>query len=269
MCHYCGHSRRLPPRCPDCNGLLKFIGTGTQKVQQEIAEIFPGVETLRMDTDTVSAANSHEEILRRFEEERIPILIGTQMVTKGLNFPNVTLVGVINADNSLFAGDYRAQERTFALITQVVGRSGRAEKPGRAVIQTFSPLHEVIKAAAAQDYGAFYDAELQYRQAAQTPPFCEFYCASVSALDEQLAFLCATELKNALTAQFASAANVRVLGPSPAPVFKVNLRYRFRVIAAIPVATAEFRAAFAAVVKHIASDSHFRTTAVFGINGAD
>ena len=142
MCHHCGHSQRLDELCPDGGGTLKYVGAGTQKLEQELGELFPGVGVLRMDTDTVAPAGGHDVLLERFRTEGIPIMVGTQMVTKGLNFENVTLVGVISADQSLYAGDYRSTERTFSLITQVVGRSGRFEKPGRAIIQTFSPENE-------------------------------------------------------------------------------------------------------------------------------
>ena len=156
MCHYCGYSRPLDAACPDCGGQLSFIGAGTQLVVEELEELFPGTEILRMDTDSVAPVGSHELLFERFRNENIPIMVGTQMVTKGLNFENVTLVGVISADQSLYAGDYRAGERTFSLITQVVGRSGRGAKPGRAVIQTFTPQNETILQVAQQDFDAFY-----------------------------------------------------------------------------------------------------------------
>jgi primosomal protein N' (replication factor Y) len=135
MCHYCGFSVPTDGDCPRCGGRLCFSGAGTQKVEAELGQLFPGVKILRMDTDTVGASRSHEAILREFEKENVPILIGTQMIAKGLNFENVTLVGVISADQALYSGDYRSRERTFSLITQVVGRAGRGSKPGRAVIQ--------------------------------------------------------------------------------------------------------------------------------------
>ena len=155
MCHYCGYSRRLEETCPDCGGALNFVGAGTQLVEEELHELFPGTPVMRMDTDTVAPAGSHEKLFEQIRQENIPIMVGTQMVTKGLNFENVTLVGVLSADQSLYAGDYRAGERTFSLITQVVGRSGRGEKPGRAVIQTYTPENETILQAANQDYEAF------------------------------------------------------------------------------------------------------------------
>jgi primosomal protein N' (replication factor Y) len=148
MCHHCGHSEKLPPACPACGGGLNFIGIGTQRVQQErFQERFPGVEVLRKDTDTVTPPTIHEAMLSRFEREKIPILVGTQMVAKGLDFENVTLVGVIAADLALYVDSFRAGERTFSLLTQVVGRAGRGEKAGRAVIQTYTPDNEVIRFA--------------------------------------------------------------------------------------------------------------------------
>ena len=164
MCHHCGHSQAADTGCPDCGGLLRFVGAGTQKIEEELNRLFPQVGIVRMDADTVSGAGSHDALLARFRDEKVPILLGTQMVTKGLDFPNVTLVGVLMADQSLYAGDYRASERTFSLITQVVGRSGRGEAPGRAVIQTFTPQNQVILQAAQQDYDSFYASELEIRR---------------------------------------------------------------------------------------------------------
>ena len=139
MCHYCGHSEPMFRECPHCGGLLNFQGAGTQRLQTELERLFPGTEILRLDADAVSATHSHEALLDRFRQEKIPILVGTQMVAKGLDFENVTLVGVISADQSLYVDDYRASERTFSLLTQVVGRAGRGSKTGRAIIQTFTP----------------------------------------------------------------------------------------------------------------------------------
>ena len=185
MCHYCGYSRRLDQDCPECGGKLKYIGAGTQMIEQELHQLFPDTEVLRMDTDSVAPAGSHEELFRRFKDENIPIMVGTQMVTKGLNFENVTLVGVISADQSLYAGDYRAGERTFSLITQVVGRSGRGAKPGRAVIQTYTPGNETILQAASQDYEAFYQSEIELRRLQGTPPFSELLAVTASGQDEE------------------------------------------------------------------------------------
>lgn len=153
MCHYCGHSEPAADTCPECGGWMKHVGAGTQKVEEELRELFPEAGILRMDADTT--AGGHEEILQTFERERVPILLGTQMVAKGLDFENVTLVGVLSADISLYVDNYRAAERTFSLLTQVVGRAGRGGKTGRAVIQTYTPGNDVIRCAARQDYDAF------------------------------------------------------------------------------------------------------------------
>ena len=171
MCHYCGFSQPVDADCPLCGGLLRHIGTGTQQVEMELETLFPGIPVLRMDTDTVVSAGSHDALLSKFQEEQIPIMIGTQMVAKGLHFENVTLVGVISADQSLYAGDYRAAEQTFSLLTQVVGRAGRGDKSGRAIIQTYTPDNQTILQAANQDYTSFYNSEIQMRRLLYCPPF--------------------------------------------------------------------------------------------------
>ena len=227
MCHYCGHSERAAETCPLCGGRMKHVGAGTQKVEEELRERFPGAEILRMDADTVSGG--HEALLRRFESEKIPILLGTQMVAKGLDFENVTLVGVLSADLSLYVDHYRAAERTFSLLTQVVGRAGRGGKRGRAVIQTYTPDNSVIRAAAAQDYDAFYDAELPLRRVRRYPPFADLFTLTVSGLQESAALRAASGVRRELCRLFADRAEeTEVLGPAPAPVLKVNNRYRYR-----------------------------------------
>ena len=189
-----------------------------------------GVETLRMDADAIAMAGTHEALLQRFARERIPIMIGTQMITKGLNFENVTLVGVLNADQSLYVGDYRANERTFSLITQVVGRAGRRFDTGRAVIQTYSPLHPVILTAARQDYEAFYESEMQTREALRCPPVCDItMITAVGELEQQvLSSLLAlkTRLQSLMEGQFADV-KAPVLGPAAAQMVKVMGRYRY------------------------------------------
>lgn len=233
MCHYCGHSEALPESCPACGGKLTYIGTGTQRVQQQLEECFPGVEVLRMDTDTVSASNSHEKMLTRFQKEKIPILVGTQMVAKGLDFENVTLVGVIAADLSLFADDFRAGERTFSLITQAVGRAGRGSKSGRAVIQTMTPANEVITCAAEQDYDRFYSQEIVLRQLRACAPFRDQFRLSASGPEEHAVVRACLRLRRALEEALKQEQyrelNLEVLGPAPASVAKVNNRYRYRI----------------------------------------
>jgi len=226
MCHYCGHSQRLPDVCPECGGGLNFIGVGTQRVEEELAEIFPGVEMIRMDTDTVTASKPHEYYLERFRKENVPIMIGTQMVAKGLDFENVTLVGVIAADLALYAEDLRAAERTFSLLTQVVGRAGRGEKTGRAVIQTYTPEHEVIRFAARQDYDSFYQQEIGLRKLRGTPPFSDLTVITVSGPDETCVLRTCMKLRGGLK-QGLPGEFCQILGPAPAVIAKVNNRYRY------------------------------------------
>ena len=232
MCHYCGHSEPLPTACPSCGGQLNFLGAGTQKVEAELREAFPGQEILRMDTDTVSATHTHEVLLGKFEREKIPVLLGTQMVAKGLDFENVTLVGVISADQSLYVDDYRASERTFSLLTQVVGRAGRGEKGGKAIIQTFTPENDVIRCAARQDYDSFYQQEIALRRLRGCPPFAELFVFTASARSEGAALRACMRLRQTLETWLKQPALIgleaRLLGPAPASVVKINERYRYR-----------------------------------------
>ncbi len=229
MCHYCGHSQPLPPRCPSCGGLLNFIGLGTQRVQEDLQELFPWAEVLRMDADTISAAQPHEKLLERFQKERIPILVGTQMVAKGLDFENVTLVGAIAPDLSLYVDDFRAGERTFSLITQVVGRAGRGEKAGRAIIQTYTPENDVIRCATCQDYDSFYEMEIMLRQMRSYPPYADMVVITASGLDEGAVLRCCIRLKQGLEgALLGRDVKWQLLGPAPTAVAKVNNRYRYR-----------------------------------------
>ena len=232
MCHYCGFSQPVPERCPSCGGPLKTIGTGTQKVQQELNALFPDMETLRMDTDTVSAVNTHEKILEHFQQENIPILLGTQMVAKGLNLPNVTLVGVLDADLSLYTGGYRAGETTFNLLTQVVGRAGRGDTPGQAVIQTLQPEHQIIRLAAKQDYDGFYDLEIRLRQAQSAPPFGDLAAVTFTGQEEGSVLWGAAKFRDSLNACLRqtpySEERCAVLGPAPCVVPKVNYNFRYQ-----------------------------------------
>ena len=263
-CHYCGYSRRPDDNCPDCGGMLKYIGVGTQMVETELKELFPGSEVLRMDADTVAPAGSHEKLLDRFREEKIPIMVGTQMVTKGLNFENVTLVGVISADQSLYAGDYRAGERTFSLITQVVGRSGRGQKPGRAVIQTYTPDNETIVQAASQDYQAFYEAEIGMRKLQHTPPFSELLSITASGLSEEHVFRACRLIRERLDTLLTDG-SAEVLGPAPLAVVKVNNRFRYRVMI-YGQANKGLRGVAAGVVMEFCRDKQFSDMAIYADN---
>ena len=258
MCHLCGSSAPTGKFCPECGGEYKFVGAGTQKCEEDLRKLFPGIGILRMDSDTTSARHSHEEILTRFREEKVPVLLGTQMVAKGLDFENVTLVGVIDADQSLYAEDYRAHERTFSLITQVVGRAGRGKKPGRAVLQTFTPGNPILAAAARQDYPGFYEEEIRLRERLGTPPFRELILVTVSGPDENGALRAALLAAALLREQVGSiGADIVVLGPTEAPIFKVSGRYRYRICLSLSDTRTACRIVSAAV-KALRAKKEFR-----------
>ena len=232
MCHYCGYSEPAHARCAKCGGAMKAVGSGTQKVEQELKALFPDTAVLRMDADTVAASGGHEAMLRRFRDEQIPILLGTQMVAKGLDFPSVTLVGVLDADMSLYVDNFRAAETTFSLITQVVGRSGRGADTGCAMIQTMTPEHPVLRLAAKQDYDAFYELELQMRQLRSCPPFSDLFTITVAGLEERGLIEASVRLRDALAANLQKEpycrAPAQLLGPAPASVARVNYSYRYQ-----------------------------------------
>ncbi len=209
-----------------------MVGFGTQRVQQRLEEKFPGIQIIRMDADTTTQRVSHEKLLEAFRAGQAQILLGTQMIAKGLDFENVTLAGVLDADLSLYSGDFRAGERTFSLLTQAVGRSGRRDKAGRAVIQTYTPENRVIQAAAAQDYEAFYRYEIEMRQALMAPPFQDLFSFLVSGENqnqaEQAALRLAATLRQWFEGPFQDIA-APVLGPAPPPIWQLNRRYRYQV----------------------------------------
>ncbi len=266
MCHYCGHSQPLPARCPECGGHLKQLGFGTQKVQQQLENLLPEQAVLRMDADTVSAVNTHEKLLGRFKDEKIPILLGTQMVAKGLNFDNVTLVGVLDADMSLYVSSYRAAETTFSMITQVVGRAGRGEKGGRAMIQTMTPKNQVITLAASQNYDAFYEAELPLRQLRGCPPFCDLLTLTFHGHMEDLVHRAAqsfrAQLHAQLSAEFYRSEQVQILGPAPAQVARVNYVYRCRLTLSCKN-TRSLRQLLSYLMREFAKDKNYRGVGVY------
>ena len=273
MCHYCGFSQPAPERCPSCGGPLKTIGTGTQKVQEELSSLFPDMETLRMDTDTVSAVNTHEKILEHFQKENTPILLGTQMVAKGLNLPNVTLVGVLDADLSLYTGGYRAGETTFNMLTQVVGRAGRGDTPGRAVIQTLVPEHQVIRLAAKQDYDGFYDLEIRLRQAQSAPPFGDLAAVTFTGQEEPNVLRGAAVFRDSLNACLRQAPYTEetctVLGPAPCVVPKVNYNFRYQLTLRCRM-TKPLRQLLAYLLRQFSRDKANRGVSAFiDVNGYD
>ena len=273
MCHYCGHSIRVPERCPTCGGPMKPLGTGTQKVQQELSSLFPDIEIDRMDTDTVSAVNTHEKILNHFREEKVPVLIGTQMVAKGLNLPDVTLVGVLDADLSLYTGGYRAGETTFNMLTQVVGRAGRGDSEGRAIIQTMVPQNQIIELAARQDYDAFYALELSLRRVQQAPPFADVAQVTFIGQDEAAVLRGAAKFRDSLKACLQqppyNGETCSILGPAPCVVPKINYNFRYQLTLRCRM-TRELRYLVAHLLREFSKDKANRGVSAFvDVNGFD
>ncbi len=233
-CHWCGRRMPLPTVCPSCESPhLTRMGFGTQRVEQELSDLLPDSSILRMDTDTTSSRYSYEEMLGKFRRHEADVLLGTQMVTKGHDFPDVTLVGVLLADASLYLSDYRAAERTFAMLTQVIGRAGRAEKAGEAVIQTNNPEHECIRLACAQDFEAFYNAEIRLRKALVFPPFCDIVLAMLTSSEEiellRASAILSEKMKEFLEGDYRDVPAV-IYGPFEAPVYKVENKFRMRMV---------------------------------------
>ncbi|MBR3639716.1 MAG: primosomal protein N' [Clostridia bacterium] len=233
-CHTCGYRTTVPDKCPECSSdHFLFLGCGTQLAEDHLARVFPNVSVLRMDHDTTGTKNSHDAILSRFRKGEADVLLGTQMVTKGHDFPGVTTVGVLNADSSMFSEDYRAAERTFSMLTQVTGRSGRGEDPGISVIQTCNPDNDVITLAAKQDYKSFYEREIRMRAALTFPPFCDIAVLTLSSSDEAFLHTSAKRLseriKEHLSGDFSDVKTV-VFGPFEAPVYKVQNVCRLRFV---------------------------------------
>ena len=271
MCHYCGYSQPVPDRCPQCGGPLKQIGTGTQKAQQELEYLFPDLEVDRMDADTVSAVNTHEKILDHFKSEHVPVLIGTQMVAKGLNLPDVTLVGVLDADLSLYTDSFRAAETTFNMLTQVVGRAGRGDTPGRAVSQTLVPDHEVIKLAAKQDYDGFYELELGLRRMQNVPPFGDLVTVTFLGQEETAVLRGAAKFRDSLIACLKQPGFMNetctVLGPAPCAVPKINYNFRYRLTLRCQLSK-NLRNLIASLLRQFAQDKINRGVSAFAdVNG--
>ena len=234
LCHYCDYSITAPDVCPECRFEgIRYNGTGTQRLEAEVRARFPGIACLRMDTDTMRARGSHQKALDAFRKGKVQILLGTQMIAKGLDFPNVTLVGVINADTALHLPDFRAAERTFHLVTQVAGRTGRGDRGGRVLIQTHSPEHPAIQAAVRHDFRAFAAGELPIREMLGYPPAAAMIRIVIrgpsEGATERFAQMMAERFQTAFEAADSekSAAKTRVLGPAPAPFAKLRGKYRF------------------------------------------
>ena len=231
LCHYCGSQLDPPPaRCPACGGKLQYRGFGTQKAEEELAKLFPEARILRMDQDTTAAKDAHEKLLAKFARHEYDIMVGTQMVAKGLDFEDVTLVGVLGIDSLLFAQAFRAYETVFSLVTQVVGRSGRAKDPGFAIIQTTDPDNPVLNLAAAQDYDAFFEQEIAYRKLGLYPPFCGLCVVGFAGPKESEVARASARFAALLGRQAAKQPDLplRVLGPTPGSIEKINDSYRYK-----------------------------------------
>ncbi len=232
-CHYCGHKMKSPDVCPECESLyIKYFGTGTQRVEEDILKEFPNASILRMDADTTGKKLSHQKLLKKFVDEKVDILLGTQMVTKGLDFPLVTLVGVISADVMLNMDDFRASERTFSQLTQVCGRSGRGNLPGRAIVQTYCPENPIFAIAAMQDYKKFYEGEIKLRKLMDNPPFSAIINIVISSKNEFHAEAYAKFVNTFLETEFKCCPELIIskFGPTPAPISKIKNKYRYRIL---------------------------------------
>lgn len=235
VCHYCGYTVKNYKVCPSCySKYIRYFGAGTQRVEEEIKKLFPEASVLRMDVDTTSKKGGHEAILDQFDRDKIPILIGTQMVAKGLDFENVTLVGIIAADIGLNVDDFRAAERTFCVLTQVAGRAGRGKKAGRSIIQTYMPSEPAIVYAKEQNYAGFYQEEILMRQSLCYPPFCRLINLTVSSVMEHAAYAASGQIRKdilSLRVEMQQEKNmIQLLGPVQSSVFKVGNKYRFRLM---------------------------------------
>lgn len=266
MCHYCGHSVPFSDLCPECGeNAVRYSGFGTQKIEQELALLFPEARIIRMDTDSTSGKNSHERVLDSFAKGEYDIMIGTQMVAKGLNFPNVTLVGVVSVDQQLYNDDFRSLEKTFSLLTQVVGRSGRGELAGSAVIQTLTPENEIIRLAAKQDYDAFFQTEIRLRKGLVYPPYCDLCVIGFVGNDETIVKFASREALDLLrrhTDGKYKGEKIIALGPMPARVARVNNKFRYRLIIKCRN-SANFRKMISEIIIAIGKDSRFSTVTAY------
>ena len=257
LCHLCGYSEPTPKRCPSCESEnISFLGYGTQKVEGELSEYIPEMKVMRMDADTTSGKLSYDRMLEDFRSERADILLGTQMVAKGHDFPKVTLVGVVLADTSLYVSDFRASERTFSLLTQVIGRAGRAKEGGLAVIQTYSPKNEIIRLACLQDYDKFYEGEIAIRRELSYPPFCDMVSLTVTSESESELFRASRKLSESIIEKITrDYANLpfTVFGPFEAQVYKINEKYRMKMVVKCKL-TARSRELFRALLCEFALD---------------
>jgi primosomal protein N' (replication factor Y) len=229
LCHICGHNDRAPADCPQCHDpKIRYAGVGTEKIERAVAAVFPKARVARMDSDTTSRKGESRRILGEFRRGDVDILVGTQMIAKGLHFPRVTLVGIIFADMALHIPDFRAGERTFQLLVQVAGRAGRGEVEGEVIVQTYTPFHPAVQHARQHDYEGFYEQEIEFRQELSYPPYTHMVCLTVQGRNEQKAQFSAEALAKELNQRLGEEA--RLAGPTPAPLAKIKGFYRFQIM---------------------------------------
>jgi primosomal protein N' (replication factor Y) len=273
MCHYCGYSSSLDIECPNCHQKnIRYSGSGTQKIEEALQKAVPDAKILRMDTDTTLTKQAHEKMLKAFAAGEYDILIGTQMVAKGFDFPNVTLSAVVSADQTLYNYDYRSVENTFDLITQLAGRSGRSSKRGTAVLQTSTPDNPVIALAAKQDYEKFYETEIEMRKLMIYPPFCDLCLVGFISQKEAEASMGALYFLNRLkelNSDLFKEQKLIVLGPAPAKLLKTNNKYRYRLIIKCKNSP-RFRKMISCILCDIEKNKDFKNTTVFAdVNPVD
>ncbi len=265
LCHYCGYSKRLDNICPECGSdSVRYSGFGTQRIEDELSHLFPNARVLRMDADTTSTKFSHHKLFNAFANGEYDILIGTQMVAKGLDFENVTLVGVVNADNSLYNESYTASEKSFDLITQVIGRAGRRGEKGKAVIQTINPFNETLEFASKQDYKGFYNNEIQMRRLMIYPPYCDIFSVTFTSENENKAALCAKSFFETMVELNSSEykdVKLFALGPTQAKISKINNNYRYR-LALKTKNSKRSRAMLTEVLKRINKNKDYKKVSV-------
>lgn len=266
MCHYCGHSVPFSSVCPECGeDAVRYSGFGTQKIEDELAALLPDAKIVRMDTDSTAGKNSHEKLLDSFAKGEYDIMIGTQMVAKGLNFPNVTLVGVVSVDQQLYNDDFRSLEKTFSLLTQVVGRAGRGDVAGTAVIQTLTPENEIIRLAAKQDYDEFFKTEIRLRKGLVYPPYCDLCVVGFTGSNESVVKSAANNalalIRNYTTGEYAGE-KIITLGPMPARVAKISGKFRYRLIIKCRNSK-RFRQMISALLVEMGKDSRFASVTTY------
>ena len=265
LCHLCGYTAKVPKVCESCGSdNLSFLGYGTQKVEAEISKYLPEMSLMRMDADTTSGKLSYDKMLEDFRASKSDILLGTQMVAKGHDFPKVTLVGVVLADTSLFVSDFRASEKTFSLLTQVIGRAGRSKEGGIAVIQTYSPKNEIIRLACLQDYEKFYEGEIELRRELTYPPFCDLVTLTVTAEDEREVMKESKRLSDTLKDKLSGEVGklpFLVFGPFEASVYRVNEKYRMKMVVKCRLNN-ESRAMFSEILSEFSKSSRLATLSI-------